>query len=529
MRKSIIVFACFSLLLLSACSRSDNRNNEPSASASEKQTPSNLNLTGFPITTEKITLDLMGEKAPIHGPWDQMYFFQEMEKKTNIHFEFDTPARESYKERKNLAFASGEYPDLFFGGQLDTADEINYGQQGILIPLEDLIEEYAPNLKKFLEENPDVKRSITTTDGHIYALPNVNTVPRDLVMKPWINGEWLANLNISTLPATTDDLLELLRAFRDGDPNQNGEKDEIPLSAPSMTNLRKPLLAAFGLLSNSIEVKDDKIVFSPIESNYQQYLKYMNVLFNEKLLDSELFSQTTQQFTAKGKSDRIGVFVHAAPHLVLDISDPADNAKHPALPVLTSEVNSEKVYPLNSSITRGTFAITKKNKYPEATMRWVDYFYSPEGSNFAMVGDSWQWKDADQTQWEFVYEGDNKEEYRGKIVPDPGLPLPLVRDNDFLSKEYNLSGAYLNKVTEEQFLPYAQTAFPLVYFTEEEQDRLNVLNADITTYVEQMEAKFIFGQTPISEWDNYVATIQKMGVDDMISIYQAAYDRWKSE
>ena len=148
----------------------------------QEQTSSNVkvNETGMPIVNEKITLKVMGSKGPLQGPWDQLYVFEAMEKMTNIHLEFDTPPSQNYQEKKNIMFASGEYPDVFFGGLLTSQDEVMYGEQGILVPLEGYIDTYAPNLKKIFEKYPDVKKSITTMDGHIYALPYVGDVNWEL-------------------------------------------------------------------------------------------------------------------------------------------------------------------------------------------------------------------------------------------------------------------------------------------------------------------------------------------------------------
>jgi putative aldouronate transport system substrate-binding protein len=48
------------------------------------------------------------------------------------------------------------------------------------------------------------------------------------------------------------------------------------------------------------------------------------------------------------------------------------------------------------------------------------------------------------------------------------------------------------------------------------------------TYIGEMEAKFITGSQPMSEWDKYVATVQKMGQDQYMKTYKQAYERYKS-
>jgi len=120
---------------------------EPSKSTDD-DVPDYLNPTGFPIVKEKITLKLMGSKSPLHGEWQDMEVFKRMEALTNISFEFDTPLAQGYTEKKNLALASGDYPDVFYGGAINVQDEETYGPQGVFLPLEDYIDKYGPHIRK---------------------------------------------------------------------------------------------------------------------------------------------------------------------------------------------------------------------------------------------------------------------------------------------------------------------------------------------------------------------------------------------
>ncbi|MEF3311969.1 extracellular solute-binding protein [Paenibacillus sp. GYB004] len=520
--KTIMVTTVGGAVLLAGCS---GKTEEPKA---ENGQAKNFNAEGYPVVNEKITLNMMGSKAAIHGPWNEMVLFKEMEKMTNIQFEFNTPPQANYQEAKNLAFASRQLPDVFFNSLLTPDDEVTYGSQGYLIPLEELIEKYAPNLKKRMEANPDIKKSITTMDGHIYALPLIIDQPRAFVPnRLWLNGDWMESLGITKVPETTDEFYELLKQFKNGDPNKNGKADEIPMSNVKLNNLDGILLPAFGLLGREVEVKDGKVRFNPVQNEYKEYISYLNKLFSEKLLDNEMFVQTSQQMAAKGNSNQIGAFVGSAPDLVLKVAKPEDNYKHPMLAPLTSKFNSEKLTKRASNIRRGTFAITSNNKHPEATMRWVDYLYSDEGSRLGFLGNSYKWLDDAKTKWTFVSpEGVNPEEYRAKLTPDVGGQLPLIKEREFDSKRDNGNGLDYNKMVDEKLNPYAKMDYPDVYFTNEEQKRLNVVKTDIKTYVEQMEAKFIVGQEPFAKWDDYVNTIKKMGLDEMLKIYQDAYDRW---
>lgn len=534
-RKSVAFFLA-SILVLSACGdgegESESGGSEPAADAENSEAPENFNAEGFPIVNEPITLKMMGWKHPIQGPWEEMVFFKEMEKMTNIKFEFDTPPAEGFQEKKNLAFASGEVPDVFFGGLLTPVEEVKYGDQGVLIPLDGLIEKYAPNIQKMFEEMPEVKQSITAPDGHIYSLPNINKASIAVTSNAWINGDWLQALNITELPDTTEEFYAMLKRFQSKDPNGNGQADDIPLSTHDKTNdLRGFLLPAFGELSRDIEVIDGEVRFGATTEGYKQYLAFMNRLWNEKLIDQDAYSQGFTEMSAKGKANKVGVFVHAGPFLGLDVKKPEDNLKHPTVPALTSETNPDPIYPIGTGTVRGTFSITSENPYPEATIRWVDHLYSLEGSIFLHYGpenDLWEFSDeaAGLRRYKELDNGMNGEEYRGTLTPDVGTPTPkwvrpeVERGWDDVGHEHRFSE------TEKKLFPYGQVAFPLVYYTVEESERLEVINTDLGKYVEEMEAKFITGVEPLGNWQTFVDTLKKMGVDELVEINKAAYDRW---
>lgn len=161
------------LLFISACGdnneTSTNKNNDDEIN-NESKDKLNINKNGFPIVDEQIEISVM---APGTGmeQWDNMVTLQEYEKKTNVKMNYNTPPVNDFQTKLNLAFASGDLADIIYAAgsnNLTSGMEVDYGQQGVLIPLEDLIAEYAPNIQKILEENPDIKKSITTIDGHIY-------------------------------------------------------------------------------------------------------------------------------------------------------------------------------------------------------------------------------------------------------------------------------------------------------------------------------------------------------------------------
>ncbi|MDF2937209.1 MAG: transporter substrate-binding protein [Paenibacillaceae bacterium] len=535
----LLLTAALASGMAAGCSGNSGNGKEEGATAGTTAVPSagaNLQLTGYPIVKEPITLKLMGSKDAIDGPWDSLILFKEMEKLTNIKIEFDTPPKENYEEKKNLAFASAQLPDFFFKGKLKDKDILNYGSQGLLIPLEGLIDKYAPNLKKLLESYPDVRRAITAPDGHIYTLPQGTATNRDHSLygpRLWPNMQLLKELGIAKLPENTDQLYTLLKTVKEKKP------DSVPLSAANLANLRWPILAAFGHILNydavtvGIEVRNDKVGFVPAMDDYKQYLLYMNKLYKEKLLDNDMFSHTSQEFTAKGNDNRIAIFPDYAPNGVLKLTrEDILEQKYPVLPVLTSPVNKTQVYPMSPLITdKGNFAITKTNKHPEATIRWVDYFYSMQGTALMDFGVVLEQSKLDDPN--FVFKA-------GSNLPE-GAPADYYRKNltiqqgpRFITKEYRDKiqqseiWTYLTDITVEKYGAYGKEPFPVITLTQEDQQRVSVLSADIRKYVEQMEAKFIAGVESFDNWDKYVNTLKMMNIDELVKIHQTAYDRWNA-
>lgn len=527
---TLIFTAVLAILVLAACSSDKGDESKDKSKAANVE----VNKEGFPIVDEEIELTLM---APGTGmeEWKDMETMKAYEDMTNIHFKYVTPPLSDFQTKLNLAFASEDIGDIIYGAGTDNltpAMEVDYGEQGVLLPLEDLIEEHAPNLKKLLEERPDIKKSITTIDGHIYSLPMVSeeTTASWYTGPLWYNGQWLDALDVKELPKTTDEFYELLTRFKEEDPNGNGKADEIPLLDVKMNSARPWLLGAFGIKEWGIEENDGKVRYSPMESEYKEYLAYMNKLFEEKLLDPETFSQSDEQKKAKGQDNKVGVFPDWFSFFTTgEKEEEADN--NPMFHPLTSHVSDEAVIPRNTGFTRGAFSISKNNPNPEASIRWIDYFYSQEGWEFINMGPEgflWTWADEEGGTRELLdvpEEFESSEDYRGSLTPDYGITTPSLRGS-IEGKEQTDFEKFIESETNDKIEPFAEVPFPLVYLTSKEQKEVNTIEIDLKSYVEQMEAKFITGVEPLSNWDNYVETIEKMNIDKYIEIYQKAYDRW---
>lgn len=528
-----------SMLILSACGAdADSEETNTGAGSDSNGGDSSVEVAkeGFPIVEEEITLTIM---APGTGmaEWEDMPTMQDYAEKTNIKLDYQTPPMDDFGTRFNLTFASGDLPDMIFAPGstvLTPALEVDYGQQGLLIPLNDLIDEYAPNLSKLLEDRPDVRDAITTPDGNIYALPRVDD--GDTAAWPigplWYNGSWLEALD-AEVPETLDEFYDLLVRFRDEDPNGNGEQDEIPISNSGLQHPRVWFLSAFDLNAWGVEAKDDVVQYNPMTDNAREYYKFFNKIYSEGLVDQEIFSQSDEMKKAKGQENRIGLFQDWFSFFTTGQTE-EEALINPMFLPLTSEFSPERSVAGSPQMVRGTFAITSANEHPEATIRWVDQMFTEEGTEYfdrGPEGHYWEWEDGeDSTKVMTERAMEEGEEYRGTITPFYGIttpgygvtlpPLGHEGESDF--------SKFIREETQEKVEPFSQLAFPLVYLTQEEIDELQGITGDLATYIEEEEAKFITGQidpNDDADWDNYVSTLENMGVDRYLEIYQAAYDR----
>ena len=137
----------------------------------EKVIP-NFNPEGFPIVNEPITLTMLSiQPTSMIDDWTQHKFFQRAEELTGIKFTFNNVPTDVFNERKQLGWASGDLPDLFFKAVIGTEEELIYGEEGLLLPINDLIDQYAPNIQYLFQERPDVRQAIALPSGNIYTLP----------------------------------------------------------------------------------------------------------------------------------------------------------------------------------------------------------------------------------------------------------------------------------------------------------------------------------------------------------------------
>ncbi|GIP40426.1 ABC transporter substrate-binding protein [Paenibacillus sp. J31TS4] len=528
--KTTLVLLLASASVLSACS-GDGAGQTPTAKADEK-----INRTGMPIVKEPIKVKAFAGRF-LADNWNNLMLWKEYEKMTNIQVDWETVQKDVLPEKRNLLLASGDYPDLLYGAAIPRSDILKYGQEGVFLPLNDLIDEYAPNFKKMMDQYPVIRKGITMADGNIYSFPTIYDPEFKSVLTStmWMKKEWLDKLGLKE-PTTTEEFYTVLKAIKEQDPNGNGKPDEIPLGSQGIKGVLNKLSGSFGLFNHGAangfidqDPASGKLRFVATDPQYKEMLVYLNRLYKEGLIDKEVFSIKTNEFIARASSGVYGFLNSNNPSAIYS------QEGYIGMPVLKGPKGDQKNNLVNPPLGNiGMFLLTKTNKNPEAMVRWMDYFYSDEGTRMFFMG----FKDVTYKE---LPNGDL--EYTDEILKNPkGLSLDQTVSQylvwpggyypGFVRQKYfkGAEGRQTSVENAKKAEPYTiKDVWPVFNFTLDEEERLLDVKNDIDTYVDEMRDKFISGAEPIEKWDAYVQTINKMGLDRYMKVYQAAFERYQKE
>ena len=500
-------------LALGGCSSGSNKE------APQKETTADQTVSkeGFPIVQEPIKLKMFTRIAPVNGPFKDMPVFQDYEKLSNIQMEFIEAPTDGFPEKKNLLFASNELPDIMYRSNISPLEAVRYGSGGQLIPLEDMIEEYAPNFNKLMEQYPEIRPSITTPEGHIYTLPGIVTLSSARTDKTWINKAWLDKLNLKE-PQTIDELYDVLVAFRDQDPNGNGKQDELPLTSRVGLSIMHLMSGSYGLdhqFGYNMNIVDDKVELWMGSERNKELLVFLNKLYKEKLLDQEVFSHTEAQYLAKQGTGNTGLFFDQTNNNFLKISDQYTGIS----PLEGPQGDRLQSQGLPVPRDQGAFAITSVNKHPEASLRWIDYFYTDEGSTllrFGREGEHYELKDGiPQYKPEF-----STSDTQPLLTPYAGGGAPHLI-SDYVASYINPPQVQEAQEKLDPYMPKIRYAAPM--FDEATAQKVNTLRNDIDKYYEEQCTKFIAGALSFDKWDEFQSTLKKMNIEELQQIYQEAY------
>ncbi|WP_105616832.1 type 2 periplasmic-binding domain-containing protein [Vallitalea okinawensis] len=523
--------------ILTGCSKAEEE--KVVTEKKEVAASDNFNATGYPIVNETITLDVIFNSHPNTIELNEMPFFQELEKKTNIKLNVET-IRSGWTEKKNLVLASGDLPDIFFGEGLKDTDLLN--NKDFFVDMNSYISEYAPNIQKMFEEEPVTEKMATVPNtGEIYGLPNVRPFRPNVGDTWFINQEWLDNLGLE-MPQSTEEFYEVLKAFKEQDANGNGDpNDEIPFNfnpvEPNNSNKYftwRGILGSFGVTNDrfgdNVYLRDGNVQYVTVAEGYKEAVQYMHRLYSEGLIYSEVLTQ--DNYNKSGKTPdvaQLGAGVHWQAAVLF--GQWAD--QYAVLPPLEGPRGDRTVVtdPTKIRMKKNTFSITSANPYPEATMRWVNELYDPEASLqlfFGSIGPCIEKKDDGYVVLDPTEEsGLDAGSWKWTNAPADRAPMyasKSIEEQTTIPEFHKIKLGY-----EDVLTPYMEpesNTFPMVIWTPDISEELATLKNDIGTYAGTKTAEWIVNGGIEEEWDKYIDDINNMGLERYLEIYQEAYDNF---
>ncbi len=348
-------------------------------------------------------------------------YVTKLEQLSNTDLDLQLIPHENYAQSITLMFASGEMPNLLQTKGINTPEVAPAVDSGNLMPLNELIDKYGPNLKKNVPQESWDSAAVSK-DGKIYGIPQENPIRNGTVT--YIRQDWLDKLNLKA-PKTVDEYIAVLKAFKEKDPNGNGKADEVPFTARAKFSFGNAFFGAYDVLPAGWKFQNDQLVPNFIRPEMVDALKTYTKLYEEKLLDNEFLVQQGKDWDAKIKGAAVaGMWSHAATYPDKWESDVKAGDPTAKVAVIPSPVGPSGKPGgadfIGSSVSDYVWVIPKNTKNAIEVIKFLDWYYSPnkdkdtfllygiEGTNHTVENGKIKYnfpKNADETGAEFMYQG----------------------------------------------------------------------------------------------------------------------------
>lgn len=510
----------------SAKNKSDSQTSaEPKEVDADGKIDGLMYAEGLPIVDEgTYSFSIFCDDSSATG---EFYMMDELKKQTNVDVELQLNAYENATEKMNLALNSGSYADVLGGWILTDAMILTYGvEQGVFIPLEDIFEQYCPNISAILDL-PGVREKMTAPDGHIYSIPYV-CGDTTVNYSPYINSEWLANVNME-MPTTTDEFEAVLKAFKEQDANGNGDpNDEIPFSTDPNNKYLEAMAGYFGMpmTKEALTVVDGETAYAGLSSEYRQCLSWLNKLYEQGLVDTEIFTQDSATWEGKGNRDMYGVSIAYGSNEFSGIEQTTEKPKYDPLPVLNADQGGQWMRAtLGNSVYRTQAVITDNAEHPEIIARWFDNAFALENGIGCSVGPVGVvcFKEGDGDQYRRIDTKTLDQEMQEKISWSNLWPQSLpkytpigwkpIEDNPLYDEKKAVEQYYEQWLTEDIVEP--------IWVDQDSVEIYSEYKTAIDDYFRQQQALFISGEQDIDDdaaWQAYKDGYEGLGLSKYLEI-----------
>ena len=496
----------------------------------------------YPVQTS-VTLDYwLGFNANVSPNYTNLGdtpFAKGLEERTGIKINFLHPptAANAAREQLNLMIASNDLPDIVEWNWVSPTDFPGGPEKGIadntILRLNSIIDQWAPNLKAYLNANPQYDRMVKTDNSSYYAFPFIRDGEKLLYSQGMmIRKDWLDDLGMKP-PTTLDEFHTMLVRFK------NEKNCQAPFTIVWSNNQRM-LVSSFGILKNwYISADDGKVHLGIIEPAYRRWAETMAQWYKEGLIDPDLMSIQTAQQNTKMTNGTAGSTV-ASGGSGIGTWTPAARATNPRYEIIAiadpvERAGQKLVYSIPNQEYSGQdcAAISGTSKNVEIAARLLDWGYSQAGHmyyNFGIEGESWNMVNGQPIFSDQVMKNPNGWPLAQSMSAYCRSPAagPFIQNVGYIEQYYELPEQ--KQLLINYVVPGASNyILPALTATTDESRELNSIMQDVNTYVDEMTAKFVLGTEAITDasWNTFVTTIQRMNIQRAIEIQNAALERFK--
>lgn len=510
---------------------------EAEASTPEAEAPAEPTYT-IPIVDEPVTYSMWMAYAPFAAELvntetlEGMFVLDTLQEITNIHFDFVTANGAAEQDNFNLMIASGDYTDILSSMEFYNTGLEGAVEEGIVQDLADVLPKACPTYWSYLSSNTNTLMRAYTDSGYMPAILVLTPEVGQEVVGPVLRGDWLADFGME-IPKTYDDLYAYIEKAN----TEYGAIFEMTSSAGMMAELAYGMNIEIG----GYTVEDGEVIYGASQEGFKDYLKFMNKLFENKLIPQDFFADTSEDLSSKARLDfglgtnsLLSVAANNTSDIMMNVTD--EDFSMAVLPFVSVDGTIE------NHVGPDTLTNTVKDSDPwcfnaelediDPLLELVEYLFSDEGyllTNYGVEGETYTMVDG-------------KPQYTDLIINNPdGLSyffasyvyvtnaasgfFPYINDMEKTYYEFNDNQWQVY----EDLKSLSDCAYNYPSFAvmdAEESSEYSSIESDLSTYAESAILEFIVGTTDIDEgFDTYVDTLYEMGLQDLIDLKQAAYDR----
>jgi len=468
--------------------------------------------------------------------YSEMTVFQEWKKRFGFDFEFIHPVMGRETEALNLMRASGDFPDFtYWQSWTSIANGLESGlREGLITDLTPyLTPNNAPNMIKYFNENPITKKYVVTDSGAFFGFPMIRyNMTTSVVWGFVIREDWVQKVGMRVADIeTVDDLYRALTLFKTSNINGDG-RPVYPYMAKGISNELQNSLAMWGI-APGFYVKNNKVSYGPYDPEFVNAVTTLAKWYAEGLIDPDYATADVKQGDSLMLNNTSGFYWGETGGIsamyMATWRDSQPNARVVGIAAPTT-VRGGKHYTNNQDlIWDGTsLVISKNNKFPVESVRFMDFFYSPEGhmlQNFGFEGITYNMVNGEPKLTEWVTNNPNGLSIDNAISRHTVGAMNGIYINDSRIREQRMLFYDWQRDSIARWITQEGMQMPRIQFTAEESRRLSQLMSDIDTYRNEMFGNFVMGREPLSGITGFQANLRRMGIEDAIAIQQAALNR----